>query len=417
MCGRKIDVRMSTATINQLCEYYNTTSISFAVRSCVQDCLLQQALFTKNKRSITPAQTLKTVKKQKKLCTKDKRISVRLSEQAVDFLKIYYGAKTNTDTLHCCIHDVLNKVAYELPLKGTDKVVYMIGQKNVGMQKFLNESFDDIRNIYRIDGYAEPFCGTANVLLHTAEMDAEFLNDNSTDLVNVLRVIQRYPSEFKLSLLSVSLNKNTFDKFKKDLKNTFLLKSNKSKQIERATAFYFVRYISVYGKGEYIKSKTSIDGYHRRLDSIAPLSKRLQGVDIKKRDALYFGKILNEEAENLLIYFDAPYIDTEEHYKINNQKKEVFSSHLALRNRVEKLRRKNICLLSYRITVPTCKRKKKNSDNKLRGRLDELYLNQGFWYRLKKFDSKKGQVEILISTVPFCGAKPYTTPMREVEVM
>lgn len=417
MRSKKCTIRTFSETINQLCEYYDTTDVSCALRRCVQDSILQQALFTKNKRRMSPAVTLKNVKKQKKSSSTDTRISVRLPEQAVTFLQGYYNAKTISDTLHCCIHDVLNKVAYELPLSEIDKVFYMLGQKNACMLNFLNESFDDIRSIYRIDGYAEPFCGTANVLLHSNESDAEFLNDNSVDLVNLLRVIQRYPDELRLELLLTPLNEDTFNTFKEKLKLSFTLKAKKAKQIARAKAFYFCRYASVFGKGESFKSKPSDDGYHRRLDSIYPLSQRLQGVDIKKRDALYFAEILSEEAENLLVYFDAPYLCSEEHYKVNNRKRIAFSAHAALRNRVEKLREKNICLLSYRITASDSMKKKGIKDADLQAILDKLYLNQGFGYKLKKFNNTKEQVEILISTVPFCGAKPYTTPMREVEVV
>ena len=417
MRGKKCTIRTFSQTINQLCEYYNTTDVSLAFRCCVQDCILQQVLFTKNKRRITPAQTLKIVTKHKKSTRTNTRLSIRLPRQAVDFLQDYYNAKSITETLHCCIHDVLEQVALDCSLKGTDKVMYMVGQKNVGMQDFLNKNFDDIRSIYRIDGYAEPFCGTANVLLHTTETDAEFLNDNSIDLVNLLRVIQKYPYELRLNLLLTPLNKDIFDDYKKLLEQPFTLKAKKSEQIARATMFYFCRYASVFGKGESFKRKHSIDGFRRRLDTIYPLSLRLQGVDIKKRDALYFAGTLCEDAENFLIYFDAPYLCSEEHYKVNNRKRTAFSSHVALRNRVTELRQKNICLLSYRITASDSMKKKGIEDADLQDILDKLYLNQGFWYKLKKFDNKKEQIEILISTVPFCGAKPYTTPMSEVEVM
>lgn len=417
MRSKKCTIRTFSQTINELCVYYDTQDVSLAFRCCVQDCILQQVLFTKNKRRITPAQTLKVVTKNKKSTHTNTRVSIRLPMQAVDFLQNYYNAQSVTDTLHCCIYDVLNHVAFYFSLKGTDKVIYMVGQKNVGMQDFLNKSFDDIRSIYRIDGYAEPFCGTANVLLHTTEADAEFLNDNSLDLVNLLRVLQKYPYELRLNLLLTPLNKGIFDEYKKLLEQPFSLKAKKSEQITRATAFYFCRYTSVFGKGESFKNNTSIDGFRRRLDTIYPLSLRLQDVDIKKRDALYFAGNLCEDAENFLIYFDAPYLCSEEHYKVNNRKRTAFSSHTALRNRVAKLRQKNICLLSYRITASDSMKKKGIEDADLQNILDKLYLNRGFWYRLKKFDNKKEQIEILISTVPFCGAKPYTTPMSEVEVM
>ena len=136
MRSKKITIRTFSKTINQLCEYYNTTDVSCALRRCVWDSILQQTLFTKSKRRMTPAQTLESVMKHKKSALSDTRQSVRLPKQAIDFLQTYYGAKSITDTVLCCIHDVLNHVAYDLPLKGTDKVVYMVGQKNADMQDF-----------------------------------------------------------------------------------------------------------------------------------------------------------------------------------------------------------------------------------------------------------------------------------------
>lgn len=416
MHRKKITFRTLRETAQTLCKHYNDADVSTALQQCVQDCLKKYALLTKKKRRITPAQTLEIVRKQKKLTPTDIRLSVRLPELTIHALQNYYNAKTITDTLHCCIYDVLNNVVLDLPLSGTDKVVYMLGQKNAGMQRLLNECFDDIRCTYHIDGYAEPFCGTANVLLHTAEMDREFLNDNSSDLINLLRVIQKYPYELRLNLLLTQLNLNTFEEFKETLKRSFTLKAKKSEKIARATAFYFVRYASVYGKGEYFRTNISVTGYHRRLDNLFPLSHRLQGVDIKKRDALYFTDTLSRRDDTLLVYCDAPYLFSEEHYKINNGKRTVFFSHVALRNKMEKLRSKHICLLSYRITASDSMKKKGIKDVDLQRKLDSLYLNRGYHFRLKQFDEKKKQIEILIATVPFCGSTPYSTSMTELEV-
>ncbi len=46
MYSKKITIRMFSETINQLCEYYHTTNVSLALRHCVQDCILQQALLS-----------------------------------------------------------------------------------------------------------------------------------------------------------------------------------------------------------------------------------------------------------------------------------------------------------------------------------------------------------------------------------
>lgn len=45
MRGKKCTIRTFSETINQLCEYYNTTEVSYTLRRCVQDCILQQTLF------------------------------------------------------------------------------------------------------------------------------------------------------------------------------------------------------------------------------------------------------------------------------------------------------------------------------------------------------------------------------------
>lgn len=110
----------------------------------------------------------------------------------------------------------------------------------------MNSIFDEIKSNNTIEHYIEPFTGTANVLLHSDETDTEFINDNSSDLINLLRVIKQYP--FGLKKLDVS--KATFNALKQKLILPFSLKSSRKAKIDRAVAFYFCRYTSVYGKGE-----------------------------------------------------------------------------------------------------------------------------------------------------------------------
>ncbi|MCM1267484.1 MAG: DNA adenine methylase [Bacteroidales bacterium] len=350
---------------------------------------------------------------------KNQRFSVYIEEEVLNFLRGYYCEKayiSDALTIRCCAFDVLHNAVTDWTLQNTEKIFYMVGQKNPEMLDFLNDCFDDIRSVYRIDGYAEPFTGTANVLLHAAEADAEFINDNSTDLVNLLRVIRDYAYELKVMLIKLSVNTQTFNSLNVKLQEHFCLKSSKSARIQRAVAFFFCRYITHYGAG------TSYNGvspasYLKKLDSIYSLSQRLQGVDIKKRDALYFAKVLMEDAETYLIYFDAPYICSEEYYKKNNAKHTAFSAHTALRNRVLELRQRHICVLSYRITSSESMKKRGINDETLQKKLDRLYLNRGFHYRLKPLKRTNEQVEILIATVPFTGSRPYTDPLAETEVM
>lgn len=416
MKNGKTDIRISCKMSEEICAYYGTNKLSEAVQHCIKDVVLKHAIHTQNKRHWSPEQTLKKMEQDK--TPKDKRVSVYIKKESLEFLRSYYCRRayiTDTVTIRCCIYDVLNSAVNDRELQSSDTIFFMVGQKNARMQEFLNGCFNDIRSVYRIDGYAEPFAGTANVILHSNESDAEFASDNSVDLINLLRVIRDCPYELKTELMCLEIDKASFDNLKITLQKSFLLKSSKSVLIQRAVAFYFCRYASHYGKGESYR-KISSESYMRKLDSIYPLSQRLQGVDIKKRDALYFSKTLMKDAENFLIYFDAPYICSEEHYVQNNARHQAFSAHIALRNRIQELRHHHICVLSYRITTSKSMKKKGISDEMLQRKLDSLYLNRGFHYKLRQFNKAKGQIEILLSTVPFAGSHPYTLPLTETEV-
>ena len=77
--------------------------------------------------------------------------------------------------------------------------------------------------------------------------------NNSSDLINLLRVIQQYPFDLKFELLKLDVSGATFDTLKQRLILPFSLKSSKKAKIDRAVAFYFCRYASFYGKGESYK--------------------------------------------------------------------------------------------------------------------------------------------------------------------
>lgn len=390
-------------------------TFSKVLNQCVKVAILSQTLYTSYRRSISPKETLSQVT-DKISHSQRKRKSVRLEQKAIQFLMDYYGTSDMTLALHCCIYDVLHHTAKEqLQLNYRNKIFYMIGQKNPAMLCFLNEAFEDIRNACPITGYIEPFCGTANVLLHTSKSTIENVNDNSKDLVNVLRVIKLYPYELRLSLLSTSFTQECFENFKEQLQKDFSLKSPKEKQIERATAFFFCRYTSCYGDGKNFAKKRSLKRFRQKLDIFYLISQRLENVEIRKSDAIYYLRTL-KTLKGYLIYFDAPYLCSEEYYAKNNSKKSVFNSHIALRNQVEDLRNNNICLLSYRITASKTMNSKGITDAQIRNKLDRLYLNREYHFRLKEINREKGQIEILLSTVPFCGSIPYTSPLDELEV-
>lgn len=156
----------------------------------------------------------------------------------------------------------------------------------------------------------------------------------------------------------------------------------------------------------------------------------------KKSNALYFLNKL-ENASNQLIYCDPPYLGTEAYYKNQNLKNEVFTSHTSLGNKVVELSKYNVCIVSYRVTAskgmawnnipskekPTkseknfrIRQEKRKVENKIKRKLDSLYLNKGFHIAFKTLKRTKHQVEIIISSEAFVGSKPYTTPLCKKEV-
>lgn len=416
---KKISIRLSEVTLSTLFEMYNTDSVTIAIKSCLDDAINTQTLTGgKSKRRLTPSQTLDRVKKEKH--TTPIPYSVYINADITTHLKNYYGTDCISEAIRCAIYDVINNTGKELCIKPNNKIFYMIGQKNADMVKWLNPIFNEAIATYSLTDYLEPFVGTANVLLHTDAGTNETINDFSYDLINLHRVIKNYPTEFKLCLLQPSVTSNIEENFEKfrDYLDTMSIPKRRTKKlaIERAVAFYYCRYFSHYGDGTSVNRNKKIQNYKSNLDFIWLFSQRLRNTEIKKGDALYrlstyIGK------SNSLIYIDAPYINTEDYYHINQtiKKRKVFKNHFFLRNKVEKLSIDNVCLLSYRTTASASALKKnEDAENVIKATLDELYLGRGYYYALHKL--KKGQIEILISTHPLSGFIAYETSLISREV-
>ncbi|MCM1209910.1 MAG: DNA adenine methylase [Ruminococcus sp.] len=321
--SKKINIRISEDTLKAVCDVIHDITgtrlddnQSVAIQECIVYAILTQMMAEKGKRQRTPQQTTEEVKRQRKKHRPQIHKSLRLDERAVVFLKEYYQTDNISQAVHSCIYDVIHQTAKTAELKPHNNLFYMLGQKNPEMQGFLKEIFKLIEKKYSSTAYAEPFAGTANVLLHKEKPEGcekEYLNDNSADIINLLQVIQKFPYEFKLGCLAVNVCKECFDTFRKELSSPFSFKNSNEKCIERAVKFYFVRYASCRGKGEsYHQKRVSRIQFLSKLDNIWNFSKRLHGVDIKKRDAVYFSeKILTNIEGRALVYFDAPYIGTE----------------------------------------------------------------------------------------------------------
>lgn len=428
----KVTLRINSEELKQLRQHYGNYSDSNGkiIQICVEDCIMNQAFWNKSKRRRTAEDTRALVSSNRN--SHETIVEVRLEYAALDYVRTYYYADENyelvpctTTAIRCCIADVCDNVSTHTELKLHDSIMYMLGQKNPTMLEFLEASFASISSRYDVDGYVELFGGTANVLIHMDNMEIEYLNDNSNDLIGLLKTIKEYPYFFKLFLWQLGLSKENFDDakafvktIKKHIGDKNLPTKSKKLIVEFYARFFYMRYLSYMGTGHTFLDKKTISAYRKHLDLINLLSERLKKVNIKKRDALYFGKSLWKKVsiKKHIIYIDSPYIATETYYRMNRKDKSTFSSHSALRNLVEKLRDiGNFVFISYRITASETMKKKGITSEKICKKLDTLYCNRGFYYHLQPLP--KGQIEILLSTVEFLNSTKYDKPLAEQEVV
>lgn len=429
---KKVTLRINSDELMKLRQHYDNYTDNYGklIQRCVKDCILEQAFWLNSKRRRTAEKTRKLVSNNRK--PHETIVEVRLEYAALDFINNYYFDDENytlipctTTAIRCCIADVCDDVSTHRELQFQDSIMYMMGQKNPTMLKFLEESFASVRAEHDIKGYTELFGGTANVLLHMDTTDVEYLNDNSNDLIGLLKTIKEYPYFFKLALWQLELSRKSF-KFakefiktaKKTIKDNNLPTKSYSFKVEYYAYFFYMRYLSFMGTGHTFLDNKTLEAYRKHLDLINLLSERLVNVNIKKRDAVYFGECLWKKfnIRNHIVYIDSPYLYSESYYKMNRKDKSTFDNHRGLRNLAEKLRDNgNYVFTSYRITASETMKNKGTTSEKICKRLDELYCNRGFYYRLQPLPKK--QIEILLSTVELQPSTKYDKPLFKKEVI
>lgn len=156
-------------------------------------------------------------------------------------------------------------------------------------------------NEYKI--YAEPFCGTASILLNKMPSGTEYLSDIDGTLVEYLKAIRDCPDRVVNELIQHEFDKEDFD-------NSMKIGVNSRDGFKQATAFG-VSSISSFDNNNinFRKNKAEerkdiyIDYY---VKNIFRASQRLQGVNITKCDYTETLQkfICNEEAA---IYLDPPH--------------------------------------------------------------------------------------------------------------
>ena len=360
-------------------------------------------------------------------------VTFRCEPEVMKRLRKYFKAKNNTETVKLCLTLFVKSKQQQQPkqqqsgttalgkLSDHEYLVSRPGAKKEDVLKLILNAIIDITNKKKISVYAEPFMGTANVHAHLPEPLAScvktYLNDAEPQIVNLFKVLQKYPDEF-IKALPSEVNEEIFDDIKNIRDKIELPTRNKKDQIASAVTFYYTLLLSVRGKGENLRDKATPQTVNNKINIISKVAKLLKNVSISKNDWEYFLKKIMKDHENehekFLIYADPPYIFTEDTYTASKKgfNHEKFGKKL-LSYDPERV----TFLLSYRSTISEGEKKQHNlTDKDVQKVLDDIYCNQGLYiaFEWAKTIKKKTQVEVLISNFNFTGSVAYDKNIDEL---
>ena len=159
--------------------------------------------------------------------------------------------------------------------------------------------------------YAEPFVGMGGILLRRTKIPkAEVINDINGDLVNLYRIVQRYPEELCRSIKFRLTARQEFERLRKIPPETLT-------DIERATRFLYLQSVAFGGKVSGQVFGVSIDrparfNFVKMQERIRAVAERLASVTIERMDFEKF--ITRYDTKDTLFYLDPPYWGNETDY-------------------------------------------------------------------------------------------------------
>ncbi|MBQ2983090.1 MAG: DNA adenine methylase [Lachnospiraceae bacterium] len=163
--------------------------------------------------------------------------------------------------------------------------------------------------------FVDLFCGSLAMLCYLSWNTKVVVNDINGNLTNLYKVIRDSPSDFVSEVIKLPYSEVVFKRFNEDLKST-----DNMSELDRAVAYFYVSFGAYRGRIDnplfHISTTANTnraEDYHKSIQWILQLSKRLQSVEILNRD---FRKVLKSyNAEDVFIYADCPYLGTEDYYE------------------------------------------------------------------------------------------------------
>lgn len=159
--------------------------------------------------------------------------------------------------------------------------------------------------------YAEPFVGMGGIFLRRKQIPkAEVINDINGELVNLYRIVKRYPNELCRSINCRLSARQEFERLSKTFPETLT-------DIERAARFLYLQNLAFGGKVCGQAFGVSIDRparFHfvKMQKRIQAVAERLASVTIEQMDFERF--ITRYDTKDTLFYLDPPYWDNETDY-------------------------------------------------------------------------------------------------------
>ncbi len=159
--------------------------------------------------------------------------------------------------------------------------------------------------------YAEPFVGMGGIFLRRTQIPkAEIINDINDELVNLYRIVRRYPNTLYKETEFMFASRQEFERLLKTQPETLT-------DIERAARFLYLQNQAFGGKVTGQSFGVSIDrparfDFVKLNDRIRAVGERLASVTIERKDFETF--IKRYDTKDTLFYLDPPYWGNETDY-------------------------------------------------------------------------------------------------------
>lgn len=417
---------LPTTLIDQCKQTYQTENQSQAINTALSDYLLlpydEQILD-----SFAIHQLLPDVEDRKTA----QGITLRLDSNLRKIMDKLSKQDTLSETAQMMISRTLYAKQRGLSVSSNTSLLYILGNKRNSMMQAAIKNIKDTAQDVNWQTSVETCAGVLGIYANFKFADEEIVNDNDWRKINLYRAIQENPRKLVILARALNVDSATFN-----VQMSLLDATEHTAKVnyEAAAAYLYLNRNSYLHNETSLDTKASQQRYHKVLEAIAPLhqrmnqtgsstrTKRFQNTDILKIIEKY------RHQKNVLFIVDPPYLDTD-YYNASDTKSDNAESDNAESDNAKpdntkfgeaeheelahllylaKKNNGNDFIYFCRITAAKRDQKKPNAeewDRHMKGRIDDLYYNHGFYYI--DVDLDDATTERIITTFPFEDKQQY----------